>query len=1024
MDQWWPTLKTILRIITRALFILTLIAFVASLALWILNDLGIVVLPALEPINVTIAAILSGVGWFLSQLAEKGVDKKLAQIDLSQNATANGDHNTIVQGSNHKVAGDNAVQADRIETVFNQPTINLPQPTPSAAGEKTYLLNLQRRCLSLPLGALGGEEGTGEEATLQDVYIDLDTETLLKEEEGGGRGLLRREPEQATLFGRDKPKRLSALRAATQHKRLVILGKPGSGKSSFVRYLVAKLAYARREQTAAPDGWPPLLPLFTVLRDLAPRLVELPLAGKSAADQNKLLLAAVQAQWQADLDELKGELNIDELLQKEGLLLVFDGLDEVPRNARRRVQQAMKAISREYPRIEHILVTCRVRSYTGNAQLAGFETVTLAAFDSEKISNFIVAWYQTQVRLQRLDETTADDRTADLQRAATTDNLILLAENPMLLTTMTLIHQEKVGLPRERVKLYKLGVDVLLRRWQKRKGLEASAALETVLDDDRRLLPLMERIAYEAHQTQTEQEAADLPRGEMLTLLEQPQYLGSIELADEFLDYVDHRAGLLVGRGGDVDGGEKPAVYSFPHRTFQEYLAGCYMITGRGVTRNFQKHAQQDEYWTLAAQLGAEELLHNRQQEVAFLDLAYRLCPDSLPTTASQWRTTLWSGHMAVQAGRSAIERDAEEATADSSYLTRLLPHLATALVDSPLTLPERAEAGRLLAQLGDVRPEVVEVDAMPFGWVPRGAFEMGSGAREKGARKDEKPRHTVELAYDYWLGQYPVTNAQFRSFVADGGYASRRYWSEAEKAGVWGAGQITARFESEPRRKPYDFGMPFLQLDNHPVVGVTWYEALAFGRWLTERWQQQGMLPAGWVVGLPSEAEWEKGARGGGQIPTTPLVQQAIMGGLLPPTTPDMMPNPNGRRRYTWGVTKAADKLTPDLANYSESRIGATNAVGMFPQQGNPYGCAEMLGNVLEWTRSHWQAYGKEGYQPADGREDLTAGIEVARVWRGGSWATDESWCRCAYRFGDGPSYRYYYFGFRVVVSPSISGL
>jgi formylglycine-generating enzyme required for sulfatase activity len=168
---------------------------------------------------------------------------------------------------------------------------------------------------------------------------------------------------------------------------------------------------------------------------------------------------------------------------------------------------------------------------------------------------------------------------------------------------------------------------------------------------------------------------------------------------------------------------------------------------------------------------------------------------------------------------------------------------------------------------------------------------------------------------------------------------------------------------------------------DDHPVRYVTWRDALAYCRWLSER--------TGLPVTLPSEAEWEKAARG------------------------------TDGRIYPWGD----EDPTADLCNFADN-VGNTSPVGNYSPMGDsPYGCADAAGNVWEWTRSLW---GKDLFEPdfgypynsEDGREDLEAGDDIHRVLRGGAFSRNTRAVRCASRFGGPPRYRYSYGGFRVVVS------
>ncbi len=878
-------------------------------------------------------------------------------------------------------------------------------PSPALKGIDRYLKQLRVLCHALPMGALGGDEDTSEEISLDQVYIDLDTETRipLTEAEQAARA----KDNQLSTPGRDGEERtLTVLEAATQTRRLVLLGDPGGGKSTFVRQLVTWISAARLEQQAPPTGWPTdLLPLIMTLRDLTPHLAALDLAKMAEARRDQALVGVIRHQLQIDLQALSAiDLadSLEDALVDGRVLLVFDGLDEVPEHQRAVVRLAIRALLGTYRSIQRVIVTCRKRSYVGAAVLPSFTPHTLAAFDEAKIEGFVAAWYHAQVALGRMTVVKAEDNMVDLQRAALAQDLRELAGNPMLLTTMAIIHQRQVGLPKERARLYNLAVEVLLNRWQKRKDLLLSTALDTFLRDELKLRACMERLAYEAHR-QKQQSEADLPRPTLLVLLEQKEYLGEVGLAAEFLDYVDERAGLLVGRGSE--GEAHPPSYAFPHRTFQEYLAGCYLVSGRGIGRAYWRHAAEGDYWYLAAQLGAEELLYNRRSTQVLLDLMYDLSPERAPGDKQTWRAALWSGQMAVLLGADLIREDDGEPTGGANYLQRQIPRLRDLLRTSPLTALERAEAGRMLAKLGDPRRAVLDPWQMEFCSVPAGEFVMGEG----------KEQHLYNVPYPYWISRYPITNAQFNAFVDAGGYANEQYWLEAIAAGFWRAEGFGGRYDSEPRPGPVVLPEPYC-LQNHPVVGVSWYEALAFTRWLTTQINDAKLSVPAWLVRLPNEPEWEKAARGGLKIPATSTVVALAALSTVPVSHGPLIDNPAPARAYAW-----LGEIDPEYVNYEKTQIGSTSAVGCFAGGVSPYGVEEMNGNVWEWTRSLYADYPystnvKERLE----REDLMASDSQSRVLRGGAFRSLARVALCAERDPSNPSNRVSLVGFRVLVSPS----
>jgi formylglycine-generating enzyme required for sulfatase activity len=253
---------------------------------------------------------------------------------------------------------------------------------------------------------------------------------------------------------------------------------------------------------------------------------------------------------------------------------------------------------------------------------------------------------------------------------------------------------------------------------------------------------------------------------------------------------------------------------------------------------------------------------------------------------------------------------------------------------------------------------------------VPRGPFLMGSDKAKDLEAFDDERWPTVEGASaapaapagqgrmdmpTYYIGRYPVTVAQFKAFAAESGFV------------LGYAGSLAG----EPE---------------HPVVHVSWHEALRYCEWLEQELQESAATPSalkdllasGFRVTLPSEPEWEKAARG------------------------------TAGRIYPWD-----GGLDPTRANYADARIGRTSLVGAFPRGASPYGILDMSGNVWEWTRSLKRNY---PYDSNDGRENLTATGE--RAVRGGSFYLFGKSMRAANRYPYDPESRLSRVGFRIALA------
>jgi formylglycine-generating enzyme required for sulfatase activity len=262
----------------------------------------------------------------------------------------------------------------------------------------------------------------------------------------------------------------------------------------------------------------------------------------------------------------------------------------------------------------------------------------------------------------------------------------------------------------------------------------------------------------------------------------------------------------------------------------------------------------------------------------------------------------------------------------------------------APQSVPvPEAASPTVVEQRQPFEPELIHV--------PAGEFLMGSDPnKDKEARSDEQPQHRLHLP-DYAIAKTPVTNAHYLAFVQDTGRSKPEHWKR---------------------------GKPRKGKEDHPVVNVSWDDAVAYCNWLAET--------TGKGYRLPTEAEWEKAGRGA------------------------------DGRIFPWGN----DPPDEERCNFGKY-VGGTTPVGQYSPKGDsPYGCVDMAGNVWEWTLGVYKEY---PYDPKDGREIPEA--SGPRVLRGGASGSDEGDVRCAPRNWFSPDLRNGYVGFRVVLAPGFaSGL
>jgi len=812
-----------------------------------------------------------------------------------------------------------------------------------------------------------------------------------------------------------------APRVQSPQVRLVLLGGPGSGKSTVLRYVALLLAQALATNTLPRlPGWGTArIPFFVPLGTLNAQIDH-----QDAADA---LIAALLTELGGTGDLLPTE-QVRRLLfgMLPRTILLLDGLDELsaearpgqPTDPRSRVISAIRQIARDYPDTV-IVVTSRERSYRTPRVFPadeGWQTRVVQPFARGQVQGFLRRWYAAMARVGEtgLTEAGASLAAADLrdqldaqpalhQAIAATDYADgpQPPTSPLLLTMLAILHYNLGGerLPTERARIYEQLVVLLLHRWEPRrsdpfvKGRDLVSRLKDphgTRDDELPdlkgaddLRSVLHEVAFTTHR--------DAPTGESRGVIDGDRLFGTLKRffwhthrceeaqatakAQLFLAALKDEAGLLVPRDEQT--------YQFPHLTFQEYLAACHLAEHEECEREAYAcwQGKDSDRWreVILLMMGCLRRQRNGVRVGRPWLTDWLLDPTRAKTPAQAQRDALLAADCYSDlGGRATLTRYGDGI--ETAMCTALASIFDPVVVPAALAAADRVRAGVILAELGDPRPGVCGLPP-PMVEIQGGSFVMGITEREyQQIIEDERANSLADEAKRWYrdsvntqpvtmsafdLARYPVTNAQFQIFIAAEGYnPDAPWWDVAGRA--WLARDDQATTGLQPWQQRTTKQQPSLWEDprfgiarpNHPVVGVNWYEATAFCWWLTHHY-----LNDGYTYRLPSEAEWEYAARG------------------------------TDRHTYPWG------NLEPDAerANFNQEYNG-TSAVGCFPAGATPgTGLLDMAGNVWEWTRSVYRPY---PYDPTDGREDDTEPAQKRFTLRGGAWFYLPINLRAAYRY------------------------
>lgn len=828
---------------------------------------------------------------------------------------------------------------------------------------QTYLSFLIERYRYLDFRGMGVADRVPLRLPLVDMYVPLQARVELPEGDT-------HERRRARLAGRDlSEEELEAvgerlggpqpvLDLLEARGGLVVLGDPGAGKSTFLKWLTLKLAMGHGDELGLGDRLPFLLPLSAYATALA------------EGDSEPSLVCFI-----ADYVKSLGlSLPIGEILQQaleEGRALVLlDGLDEVRQETRRlevvRRVQDFYALYREAG--NKFIMSSRIVGYKEVRPTAKRLTEgTLLDFENQQIEEFVEKWTETLERaatgMGRVAAVDAEREREELLTAVHNHpGVRTLAANPLLLTILALMKRQGVALPERRVELYQKYVETLLKHWNLARSLDPAAKKRElpvdVLETLRVLAPLALWMQEQSPGVGLVKEVEMQDRlEEIFKFRKDPNPDGT---ARQFVDDLRKHSGLLLHRGGQR--------FGFIHLTFQEYLAAWALADQ--AQENVEPLVK-----ALSRRLGEPEW-----REVSLLALGCLGVIQQRDRSASQVMERLIAEVLGRPEDALILVADAVADIGAVGVTTETRTNVAAELLramlnDKGTNLQYRAAAGERLARVGDPRFSaefwyLPDEPLLGFVEVPAGPFLMGSDpSKDRDAFDVELPQHEMDLP-SFFVTRFPVTVIQWRAFVESSNY--------------------------EPLNQDSLHGVA-----NHPAIGVSWYGALAYCEWLEDRLNETsekrqassaveerfwtGLKAGAMRVTLPSEAEWEKAARGG------------------------------EGRTYPWGEEPSAG-----LANYNNSGLGGPSPVGCFPGGASPFGCEEMAGNVWEWTRSLWGEY---PYNPQDGREKLKADDEL-RMVRGGSFSDSRLAARSTYRTRSLPFARGRPLGFRVVCSPLLSNV
>ena len=772
--------------------------------------------------------------------------------------------------------------------------------------------------------------------SLDSIYVFPSLQILLSED-FGYRPLSTVEKGQAILQGGEKE---GFIQLRTLGPRILLIGGPGTGKTTFLQMVASSVAKSLLNGTRVvsivglEDPLP--VPVFISLNAYNVFRKEV---GRSKPGQATLIDFANVTIIQNTTHVLPNDFFLRLSHAGSSLMFLLDGLDEIADDEERMLVSAEIEKLAKMQGVTYILLTSRTKAYRTKESLTSrFKEIELGRMSIEQIDRLIELWChaayeesEAQVKAEKLRL-----GIFSIERLRAQKGLLPLIDTPLMTLLVAVLYDRMATLPTNRAALYNAMVDFMLSG-SYRVG-SAFPQVPTFLRAT--TADIREQLAYLAFKMMSAgAESGRAINQDELTYWLRPlivQRYGEEEADDYLLDFV-----RMVSTYGLLD--EHSGSYNFSEASFQEFLAATFLVdTNYNVEKITATIVETgyllDPWWRETL------LLVPMYASITSSQSALAILRQLVALSSDDGATALAAAELAGSAYLELSFRD--------QALERLLSNrLATLLTDDRLTVPNklRGSAGVTLGRLGDPRADVncdipfmENIPAGPF-IMGRSGFKIRSGSEET-RWEDGEPRHEVVIPFSYRMGKYPTTVAQYRRFVEGGGYRHEEYWTPEGWRWRVKEGWIAPRLWDNPQPA----------VDNHPVVGVSWYEAVAYCSWLT--------ATTGRFFRLPNEAMWEKAARG------------------------------SDDRIRPWGNEWDSLRLN------TENTIGGASAVGIFPTGASPYGIYDTVGNVWEWCSGPGAIEAPYPFQARSYSADLVL-APVLRASRGGAWDVGERIARVTYR-------------------------